>query len=129
MTEETNPVAAEVITSATTEAPDNSQELSLRCGFVVGLDQDDRFVFNMMGEPAPGVLELLGLLGYAENHIQKLVNDALGVGDKLTINIAQSAVQAIMTKLNAIETRLPVPPEEVVPELVTDEGVTPPSDE
>lgn len=89
----------------TSKKQEQSQQRDLALGYVVGLDKEDKFVFQLLGneERKPGVLELLGLHGYATNHVQRMIDEALGVGDAKTLSIVASAVEALSDKLDELK--------------------------
>jgi hypothetical protein len=87
------------------EQHQEQEQKELALGYVVGLDKEDKFVFQLLGEKdrKPGVLELLGLHGYATNHVQRMIDEALGVGDAKTLSVVASAVEVLSDKLDELK--------------------------
>lgn len=94
-----------VITSAT-ELDKTLTTDNLQCGYLVGLSKekdgkDGQFIFQLLGEER-GLLQLQGLHGYASNHIQKLTDEALKVGNGFIVDILSQVTQALVEKLDKV---------------------------
>jgi len=106
MSEEINVVTSATADGQTTETKKQLTTNDLQCGYLVGLahpkdNEPASFTFQLLGEDR-GLLELQGLHGYASNHIQKLTDEALNVGNGFTVNVLGQVTQALLEKLEEV---------------------------
>jgi len=109
-------VAAEA-TTVTEEGGATSVSLEdLKIGYVVGLTQEDRFVFELFGV-SKGLVELLGIHQHASRKVERVYDDQQMSGDRLLHEVGR-AVAAIAQRLDGLTgtTDGLVVPEETVEE-------------
>lgn len=85
------------------EAPAEEQQLSLNdlaVGYVVGMDQQGNFIFQVVGQQ-PGLVELLGIHSFAGERVKDLFNAKQGKGDPL-VNEVGKAVMALHQKVDQL---------------------------
>jgi len=70
----------------------------LKIGYVVGLTEDNNFVFQVFGQQR-GLVELLGVHGHANKQIDAVYNNAQVMGDRLVHEVGR-AVQVMSQKLD-----------------------------
>jgi hypothetical protein len=93
-------VAAEA-TATPEEGASSSVSLEdLKIGYVVGLTQEDRFVFEMFGV-SKGLVELLGIHQHASRKVDQVYNDQQMSGDRLLHEVGR-AVAAIAQRLDGL---------------------------
>lgn len=93
-------------TEAVEEAPmaeevAGEQQLNLndlKIGYVVGLTEENNFVFQVFGQ-SQGLVELLGIHGHANRQIDAVYNNAQVMGDRLVHEVGR-AVQVMGQKLD-----------------------------
>ena len=92
-------VAAE---AANTEgaAPTSVSLEDLKIGYVVGLTQEDRFVFELFGQNK-GLVELLGIHQHASRKVNRVYDDQQMSGDRLLHEVGR-AVAAIAQRLDGL---------------------------
>lgn len=78
------------------EQPLNLNELKI--GYVVGLTEDNNFVFQVFGQNQ-GLVELLGIHGHANKQIDAAYNNAQVMGDRLVHEVGR-AVQVMSQKID-----------------------------
>ena len=98
---EPEPIPASVVQQ---EQPRQLNLADLRVGYVVGLDNNNGFVFEVLGSDA-GLIELFGLQEYAENQIKRLYENKQIGGDRLVHEVGK-AVALINQKLDKLITAL-----------------------
>jgi hypothetical protein len=95
--------AVEVAVEATSEdgGPPTSVSLEdLKIGYVVGLTQEDRFVFELFGHNK-GLVELLGIHQHASRRVNRVYDDQQMSGDRLLHEVGR-AVAAIAQRLDGL---------------------------
>ena len=70
----------------------------LKIGYVVGLTQEDRFVFELFGV-SKGLVELLGIHQHASRKVERVYDDQQMSGDRLLHEVGR-AVAAIAQRLD-----------------------------
>jgi hypothetical protein len=94
--------AVEVAVEATAGeegSPPSSVALEdLKIGYVVGLTQEDRFVFELFGV-SKGLVELLGIHQHASRKVERVYDDQQMSGDRLLHEVGR-AVAAIAQRLD-----------------------------
>jgi hypothetical protein len=60
----------------------------LKVGYVVGLTEDEKFVFEVVGKK-PNLAELLGLHKHAETKLEVVYSQAQFVGDAVTVRVGE----------------------------------------
>jgi hypothetical protein len=82
-------------------APDAKKEVKLedtKIAYVVGMDQEGNFIFQIFGKEA-GLLQLLGIHAHADRQIQAIYDDKQMTGDRLTHEVGK-AVGLINQKID-----------------------------
>jgi len=93
--------ATEVEETKVTEAPEQEEQLNLndlKIGYVVGLTEENNFVFQVFGK-SQGLVELLGVHGHANKQIDAVYNNTQVMGDRLVHEVGR-AVQVMSQKLD-----------------------------
>lgn len=71
----------------------------LKCGYVVGLTQDDRFIFELFGTNK-GLVELMGIHQHASYRVDSVYNDQQMSGDRLVHEVGR-AIASLREEINA----------------------------
>lgn len=71
-----------------------SKEPDLAYGYVVGVNKEGGFVFNLLGDDK-GIVQLLGLNKFAEKQIETLADSSLNQGLPLVLNALGQIYQKI----------------------------------
>ncbi len=74
------------------EETEESLDDSMKVAYVVGLDNDGNFVFNIFGKDK-GLIEVLGLHELAGHKIKQMLEMNTSTGDKLTQEVLRLAIQ------------------------------------
>jgi len=90
-------------TTANADSPTGGQpdQPKIQTGYTVGLLDNGQFVFQLHGEKS-GLVELLGIHGYASSQVQKIQDDTLILGDKLTLEVGEG-LQLLMNELQEVK--------------------------
>ena len=81
-------------------APTSVALEDLKIGYVVGLTQEDRFVFELFGQNK-GLVELLGIHQHASRRVNRVYDDQQMSGDRLLHEVGR-AVAAIAQRLDGL---------------------------
>tara|TARA_Y100000310_G_C20637076_1_gene791758 strand:+ start:49 stop:510 length:462 start_codon:yes stop_codon:yes gene_type:complete len=88
-----------VVTSEEGDGATTSVALEdLKIGYVVGLTQEDRFVFELFGV-SKGLVELLGIHQHASKRVNRIYDDQQMSGDRLLHEVGR-AVAAIAQRID-----------------------------
>lgn len=76
------------------------EEDTLQIGYVVAMDKNGDFIFEIIGKNK-GLVELMGIHQHATRYIEGLYNNNLMRGDRLTHEVGE-AVRALNEKLDKL---------------------------
>lgn len=74
-------------TSATPQQPPSLDD-SFNVGYMVGLNNEGQFVFQVFGAKK-GLIELMGINNYANEQVKKVFSEYQGTGDKLVVEVGR----------------------------------------
>lgn len=77
------------------------KERKLKFGLAVGVDENDQFVLEMLGDN-PKTIELLGCVQFAQRQVDLLVDKQLAQGSPLIAN----GINEVLNKLAELEQNL-----------------------
>lgn len=72
----------------------------LKCGYVVGISEDEHFIFEIFGKNK-NLVELLGVHAHASHRVSSIHNDQQVSGDRLVRELGR-AVEAIGEKVDSL---------------------------
>jgi hypothetical protein len=70
------------------QAAPTDNNINLKSGYLVGVSEDGQLLFRPVGTTL-GVIELLGLHGYAGHRLKTILDGNQGTGDALTVKVLQ----------------------------------------
>jgi len=79
------------------EDPTNKK---IKIGYVVGLQEDDTLIFNIIGDSS-GLINILGIHKYAEHRVKYLLDNSQITGDRLIHEVGKGLKQ-IMDMLDIL---------------------------
>jgi hypothetical protein len=88
--EETSIETAEFSKEETEQTPVALEDL--KCGYVVGLSQEDHFIFELFGTNK-GLVELMGIHQHASHRVNSIYNDQQMAGDRLVHEVGRAITQ------------------------------------
>ena len=91
-------VAAEAAETVT--PPDQVELEDLKIGYVVGLTQEDRFIFQLFGK-TKGLVEMLGIHQHATRRVNNIYDEQQMSGDRLMHEVGRAVAQ-IAQKLDGL---------------------------
>lgn len=97
------------------DQPVQQQQVNLKVGYVVGVKEDGKLMFDLAGSQA-GLIELLGLHFYAGEQLKKLYGNKQMTGDAITIELANmidklgKMVETLDSKVAEINRKLDLVP-------------------
>ncbi|GAG10769.1 unnamed protein product [marine sediment metagenome] len=102
-------VAEEAATEADVEKPKGLTMDDVKVGFISGLTNDDDFVFEIIGKD-PTLIELMGLVNFAEKRVKRIFEEKQFSGDML-VNEVGKAVAVVKQQLDQVLAAV-LPPKE-----------------
>jgi len=82
------------------EAPKEVRLEDTKIAYVVGMDAEGNFIFQVFGKEA-GLLQLLGIHAHADRRIKAIYDDKQIAGDRLTHEVGK-AVAAVNQKIDQL---------------------------
>lgn len=80
-------------------------EVELEHGYVVGLDKDGKFVFQLLGKKS-GLVELLGIHQYANRQVDRLVDSQMNNNSAFVSNLVEQCYRDLKQTLSKIQDSL-----------------------
>lgn len=87
------------MTDVKQEKPAADTNVKLKSGYIVGVSEEGELIFRPVGTSL-GVIELLGLHGYAAHRLKVILDGNQGTGDAISMRVLQLLEKELTAESN-----------------------------